>query len=217
MRFVLGWLKAASVVCLGLSLVSNASAGVVIDVSQSGSDVVLSMSGSLGNLGSSISSGYLPFVGLCGVVVDRELRNSPDMDFFLMQTEGEFNYSVYGCISSPGPAWGTGGSGFTSSNSSSISLFNFSEQSLALDSSYSFGTPITSSAIFSNQTLASMGLTNPGSYVYTFGSGSDTDTVTFNISGGGGGGALPEPTSMAIFGLAALGIATYRARRKSIS
>lgn len=33
-------------------------------------------------------------------------------------------------------------------------------------------------------------------------------------SGGGGGGEVPEPTSMAIFGLGALGLA-YRARRKS--
>ncbi|MCE2801449.1 MAG: PEP-CTERM sorting domain-containing protein [Planctomycetaceae bacterium] len=37
--------------------------------------------------------------------------------------------------------------------------------------------------------------------------------MTFNLSSGGGGGEVPEPTSMAIFGLGAFGLA-YRNRRK---
>lgn len=54
-------------------------------------------------------------------------------------------------------------------------------------------------------------------YVYELSSnGGDTFKIQFGTPGGGGGGGqVPEPTSMAIFGLGALGFA-YRARRKSM-
>ncbi|MFN9348678.1 MAG: PEP-CTERM sorting domain-containing protein [Planctomycetota bacterium] len=103
------------------------------------------------------------------------------------------------------------------SHASSLSFFSLTDSFMNLPSSYVFGTAITGSATFSNKTLAGIGLTNQGSYVYTFGSGANTDTVTFNIGGsggGGGGGQVPEPSTMAIFGLGALGMA-YRARRKA--
>jgi hypothetical protein len=78
---------------------------------------------------------------------------------------------------------------------------------------YVFGTAISGTATWNNKTLSDLGITNLGTYVYTVGSGANTDTVTFNLSSGGGGGEVPEPTSMAIFGLGALGFA-YRNRRK---
>ncbi len=65
---------------------------------------------------------------------------------------------------------------------------------------------------------ASLSAVRSGSFFSWSQSGNNL-LLNYNLSGGGGGGgggggAVPEPTSMAIFGLGALGMA-YRARRKS--
>ena len=78
---------------------------------------------------------------------------------------------------------------------------------------YNFGDPITATLTFNNKTLATMGLVNAASYVYTVGSGLNTDTVTFNF-GAGGGAAVPEPSSLAVVSIAAAA-AAIRARRKA--
>ncbi len=219
MRFILGWLKSAGAVCLGLCLGGSASAAVIINVVQSGSDVVLSMSGSLSNLGTPFSTGTRNAASDARILITRypddEYLN--DDEFFLYKG-GSMNFSTYAKVSGPGPSWGNGEhSSAPSSFTSSLDYFYFGQNVLATNSSYVFGTAITGSATFSNKTLAGIGLTNQGSYVYTFGSGANTDTVTFNIGGsggGGGGGEVPEPSTMAIFGLGAIGMA-YRARRKA--
>ena len=51
MRGVLDWLKSASAVLLAGVLASNTSAGIVVNFTQVGNDVVASLSGSIGNLG----------------------------------------------------------------------------------------------------------------------------------------------------------------------
>lgn len=218
MRFASGWIRATVVACLGLCLVGSASAGVIVNVSQSGSDVVLSMSGSLSNLGTGYqATGSFPSEAMMIVYRD-PIDSFMNRDQFNISKSGSINYSSYSKISGPGPSWGNNFMLTTASSfASSIDMFIFGSEGLAINSSYVFGTAITGSATFNNKTLANLGLTNQGSYVYTVGSGSNTDTVTFNIGGsggGGGGGAVPEPTSMAIFGLGALGLA-YRARRKA--
>jgi hypothetical protein len=217
MRFVSGWLKSASAVCLGLCLVGSASAGVIINVVQSGSDVVLSMSGSLSNLGTPVATQTQNLPRYARIETQRWPLPVTEDSFFI-SNGGAINYSTYLKVSGPGPTWG---SDYTmssaTSHASSLSFFSLTDSFMNLPSSYVFGTAITGSATFSNKTLAGIGLTNQGSYVYTFGSGANTDTVTFNIGGsggGGGGGQVPEPSTMAIFGLGALGMA-YRARRKA--
>lgn len=96
-------------------------------------------------------------------------------------------------------------------------------------SEISSGSPASSPGIFNN--LASNGkwfgnflnsgfntqFPTTGGGQFTFDAGTDNSQgAFFEISGvgGGAGGEVPEPTSMAIFGLGALGMA-YRARRKS--
>lgn len=79
------------------------------------------------------------------------------------------------------------------------------------------GGDITGQAFFSGKSLLGMGLpTTFTEYVYELSNnGGDTVKIQFGTQGGGGGGGqVPEPSTMAIFGLGALGMA-YRARRKA--
>jgi hypothetical protein len=62
---------------------------------------------------------------------------------------------------------------------------------------------------FTNTFSKSVGIPSPSATLLA-----SNWTLTVSGAGGGAGGEVPEPTSMAIFGLGALGMA-YRARRKS--
>jgi hypothetical protein len=90
---------------------------------------------------------------------------------------------------------------------------------MQIPGNYSFGTAISGTATFSNETLLTMGITNQGTYVYTVsGLSGASDTVTFVIGsggGGGGGGAVPEPASGAIAALLMGGAALRKWRKKS--
>jgi hypothetical protein len=174
------------------------------------------MSGSLSTLGSSNGSfGADNYSGEATIA----LNYSPpyyDYDSFIIGKPGAYNALAYNYIA-PSGKWGTS---FKSTQADSFTLsgvgyFSIGDNdAVALSDSYVFGTAISGTATWNNKTLSDLGITNLGTYVYTVGSGATTDTVTFIMgSGGGGGGTVPEPTSMAIFGLGALGFA-YRNRRK---
>jgi hypothetical protein len=223
MRFVSGWIRAAGVACLGLCWVGSASAAVIVNVSQSGNDVVISFSGSLANLGTPVSAGSLNSPSKSTVFISS--GQSPSLgeyqsDLFRAIQPGIIGFRLFEKVSGSATSWGPGGTQtstetFTDNlQTSGINMFIAGSEWLAIPQSYTYGSTFTGSATFYNKTLATMGVTNLGSFVYTYGSGANTDTVTFNIGSGGGGGEVPEPTSMAIFGLGALGMA-YRARRKA--
>ena len=74
---------------------------------------------------------------------------------------------------------------------------------------YTSGSSISGSAVFTNQTFSSLGLT-PGSYTYTL----PNDTVTVNIVAPAP--AVPEPSSVASMGVGSLGLLglLVAARRK---
>jgi hypothetical protein len=77
---------------------------------------------------------------------------------------------------------------------------------------YASGTALSGSVTYVCQTFASLGLT-PGTYTYTWGSGPTADSLAVKI----GAAAVPEPGTwaMMILGFAALGLAGFRAARKS--
>jgi hypothetical protein len=199
----------------------TASAGVIIDVAQSGSNVVATISGSLGNLGTPLFSTSLNELNNAGLRVahDDNGNNPPRRDKFIANLAGNYTISVYPWVSGPTVAWGNTPVNNTANGATvlnGIKMFTFIGGSqLNLNADYVFGTPITGTATFSNKTLAQMGLTNLGTYTSTFGSGINTDTVTFNIgSSGGGGAAVPEPSSLALVSIGAVA-AAIRARRKA--
>jgi hypothetical protein len=87
------------------------------------------------------------------------------------------------------------------------------ERDLLIPSDYVSGAALLGSAMFDDQTIASLGL-DPGTYVYTWGSGDHADSLTIKI---GGIGTVPELSTWAMMGLgfAALGLTGYRASRRS--
>lgn len=211
MRFVSSWFRAAGAACLGLYMAGSASAAVIVNITEVGSDVQLTLSGSFTSLtiAGSGSGGQTSQVALGSFsgfglnYIDLAGGSNPNY----------YGYSLYS--KSSNTYWGNFSATADSQTISGFNYLSISTTGLSLDKSYGFGSALSASAIFSNKSIASLGITNPGTYVYTYGNSTTNDTVTFNIgSSPSGGGAVPEPTSMAIFGLGALGFA-YRARRKA--
>jgi len=218
MRSVLNWLQTGSLaaaVWVG-AMASDAMAAVIVNITQSGSNVVATLSGSLSSLGTPTgSSSNQGAGGSVSVVPGNPSFEFPELNIFDVSTGSESHrYS----LTYSGGLWGASFSNTAASgvNLTGVKLFAINKgfnKGLHLAKDYVFGTAISGTVTWNNKTLADLGITNLGTYVYTAGSGENTDTVTFNLSSGGGGGEVPEPTSMAIFGLGALGFA-YRNRRK---
>ena len=215
------WLVTSLASMALVTLVETASAGVIINVVESGGNVVATLSGQLSNLGVGTTQPppINPVSSLAAIYV-----NLGGTDSFVVQSPGSYEttrYNLSGTASQWGPFAFTNANDFTLSGTNYLSFNNSSSGgsgggpggNLVLGS-YTFGDSISATLTFTNKTLAAMGLVNQGSYVYTVGSGPNTDTITFNIGGGGGGAAVPEPSSLAICSIAAAA-AAIRARRKA--
>jgi hypothetical protein len=212
MNRISGWMKYGLSFLALLAMASPVPAAVVINFSEVGSDVVVTVSGSLSNLvaisfGNETLDNYL--ISRTGPSAGNTIKFS--------NMGGSRNIYLASQTSGPTLAWA---SQLISLRPDSVSLtgldyFFFTNSALSAQvdlMNYSPGTPISGQFTFLNKTLAGMYLpTSFTEYVYQLTSGGDTITVQFGSSGGG---AVPEPTSMAIFGLGALGLA-YRSRRKS--
>jgi hypothetical protein len=193
--------KWAGVAALGLASVGGpAEASVVIDMSEVGGNVVTTGSGTVDLTGLSFTSsgedaGFV-FASLGSVAV-----GSSEADDF---------YS--GAI---GPAsFGTGGFIIPFGQSGDLLglIGNVSPAEILVPHGYVSGTSLSGSSTYVGQTFASLGLT-PGTYLYTWGSGPTADSLTIKI----GTAAIPEPGTwvMIMLGFAALGLASFRAARKS--
>jgi hypothetical protein len=220
MRSVLNWLRTSSlvtvaVVCL-IMPATRAKAGMIYDTT-SGSGVSLSSNNvQLALSFQTTSTEYvINAVGL-------------EMSSAGISLTGALNVSIYdatGVDSAPGAQLGTNiGSVDAASLSTIATIFSFTGLSRSLSPSTNYYIVITPDNLSGSYVLS--GTSDPSGGIVTgslgFGFNSPSWTVVPGnyiigyvsaSSGGGSGGAVPEPTSMAIFGLGALGFA-YRNRRK---
>ncbi len=176
-----------------------AQAAYVLNISQSGADVVANGSGSL-NVnalsagGAEISIGPFLWAGAATAYVGTGLTNE------FLGAVGPANFG--------GGFFAPGGAGF--GVPVGIGGGNAILVPIGTDNGAQLG---ASGGTWANATLASLGLT-PGTYVWSWGQGDDFDTFTINIPGGPQPG-VPEPATW-LYLIAGFGVAgaTMRARRQ---
>lgn len=216
MRSLLGWLKSAGAVLLAGVLATDAMSAVVISFAQSGSDVVATFSGSISSLSGSL--------GTAGNTVAADLGVSQGISQQVTNYRAAAAVAIYEItpLSVPASSWLNVINKLHTADAATLTgLSNIAVRHklddpalsrLFISSDYVPGSSIGGSMTFQNKTLSGMNAYY-GDFVYQLKNGGDTITVRF-VDPNAGGGAVPEPTSMAIFGLGALGLA-YRARRKA--
>ncbi len=178
---------AVAAALLVASLAGTADADVIIDVSQSGSNVVATGSGSIDLTG-------LAFNETLSVVVGVQ----PNIAFITLGATPGGSFDIYTGASGPS-SFGSGGT--TLADSGTGPLFGVLGTSnvgtgIFVPIGYVSGNPLSGSLTFDNKTIAGLGLT-PGTYTYTWGTG-PVESLTVNISPA----SVPEPSSLALAGMA---------------
>lgn len=192
--------KAAVVACALIAGASAADAAIVVNVTQSGNDVKVDMSGSLDLTG-------LTFAGAYSLGTGISASNG--------YVSGGSGGTVQGFSGFSSPAtFGTGayvGASTSSGDNFALNARSFGSPIVFLPFEYFPGTELSATQTFRGQTIASLGLT-AGSYVFQ----SAADTVTVNI--GPVAAAVPEPATWAlmILGMGAIGF-TMRRRSKIVT
>jgi PEP-CTERM motif len=198
--------KWAGAAALGLAVVgAPAEASVVIDVSEVGGNVVATGSGSID------LSDLTPFATAGGTAFMNPGFGNMDIG----GASGAYqDITEYNGVSGP-TSFGADVATFASSSFGDIFGVNAKGPNgtgVDVPFNYVSGTALSGSATFDGQTFASLGLT-PGTYAYAWGSGPTADSLTVKI----GAAATPEPGTwaMMLIGFAALGLAGFRATRRS--
>lgn len=176
-----------------LAATSGVQAAVTIIISESGSNVVATGSGSI-NL-AALSSSSTPFGGPGLRGNSSLLRIGPSSSSF---------FRIYG------------GANFVSSLGSGTTVFNPNSGSgnvigasgalIFVPDGYFSGSPLSATSTWNSATISSLGLT-PGTYTWSWGSGGTADSLTVQIEG------VPEPSSLLVMSGGAMMLALRRGRR----
>lgn len=185
----------ALVICCG-----SAEAGVIIDVTQAGGNVVFSATGSLNLTGATASGGYSSY-GL-GFIPGGS-------NWYIAPGSGS-SVDSYVLTSFAGP-FGTSNSYFNTPNSSSgDSFFIWGDSGVVaqvgVPVGYVSGNLIDSGMVFDGATIADFTMIS-GTYIYSL----PNDTITLNVGGVSG---VPEPGSFSLIGLGLAGFAAILRRKR---
>ncbi len=189
----------------GLVVAGGTNAAVTVSIQQSGSNVVVTTSGSLN------TAALGPPMLVPGFTVG---GTWPDIGYVLTgdNVAGDFFVSLPNSAVSPSYGsnyWGSGGNTAPSLSAGSLFSIEFDTPAVQLPVGYTTGTSLAGTATFSGQTLAGLGITNLGTYTLTFGVTPNTDSVTVVISIAPA--AVPSLSELAqlMLGLMVIGIAWH--------
>jgi len=179
-----------------------ARAGFIVNVEQSGANVVANGSGTI-NM-AALTSGTTAYEG-----VQAGVQGS--IGFFVLNLTSP-DPNRYAGVTGP-TSFGPGGFFVSASTSSGPAVAIFGSQqgigALAVDDAYVSGSSISDSATWDNTTISGLGLT-PGNYTWTWGSGSTADFFELQIA------TVPEPSSFILLGVVGVvGFIAYRWRRRA--
>ena len=176
---------------------SAAEASLILNLSESGGNTVLTYSGYINTVGlvpvatsSTTASSMQPSSG--------QIMKGPATDLFFTNSSSGFQ------------PFGSGGLVNPISESGSAVLTNFGSPAiLGLPAGYASGAPITGSMTFVG-TFAALGITDRRSYTFSWGAGGAGSSVTLNVAS-----AVPEPATMGVLAIGSvLGGYTYRRRSR---
>jgi hypothetical protein len=190
------FLPCACVVLLALLFLPRAQAGVIVNIVESGGDVVATASGSLDLSGAS----YQYFSATIIMV-----RPDISLLFFGPPELPSRVADVYELTSGP-TMFGPGLIAFPDSAAGDIFGLNGSIFKLGVPQGYVSGGALSATATWTGATFASLGMT-PGVYTWTL----PADSFVINVDSGP---EVPEPGSLAMFGAAAFGLVVYRFRKR---
>lgn len=180
-------------------LTTSSRAGIVVTMSESGSNVVATLSGSIASLaGATLNASEMSAFNVRGVRSD-----TPLLGWATTGTGNQSLYDEYRIASFPANL-GTSSTAFNGATSVTASAKMFVQDvnpALWIESTYQLGTEVTGTMTWSNTTLSAMGIA-PGSYVW----GWTGDSITLNV--------VPEPATcvLALAGLACGGYSMWRRR-----
>mgnify|MGYP002700338185 FL=1 len=212
MKFKLFKTSLATLVLSVTCFINSAAAGLILDINESGSDLVVSWSGSL-DLDSAVFDATRTNVnnnGIYGSLTDIE-------DLLIVAGNGgsmdDYNLAPFTLIPTLDPF--TGGSlsnGIIAGDHLFIDFNKDSFRQIWLTSGYQSGQFISGSNTFAGATLLSLGA-NVGVYNWAWANNIASDTLTLRI--GQPTEEVPEPSTLAIFALGMIGLASRRFKKQS--
>lgn len=198
----------AALSALLLASSQDARADVIMNFTESGSNVVGTASGSIDLAGLTFAfwtaggGALYPAYPSGGSFAGLGAPGNPPI--------GVSAYTT-GTISGP-TSFGTGGLAFPNSGSGNpidiATAYTGFGTIIYLPNGYVSGSALSSTSTWNSTTFAALGLT-PGTYVYKWGSGDHADSFTVNI---GSTNSVPEPGAILLLGTSALALVVRRSR-----